>query len=159
MSPGHEACFLDTPRLSTLQALLLLLKARESSPKRGYYYRSWMTCKTIVTMAKDMELHEHHEIHTSGESCGSDPVECLTKTRIWQTAFVCEVFIGPPQGESSRKLRKTLLLTSYQAEQIWASILPLLMYRLSLQLPMSTNLKASSHANMPTLSATATTLA
>jgi hypothetical protein len=93
--------FLDTPRLSTIQALLLLLKAREGAPRRGYYYRSWMTCKSLVTMAKDLELQDHHEIHTSGGDCGSDPIECLTKTRIWQTALVCEMMIGGPQGISA----------------------------------------------------------
>ena len=95
----HESFFLDSPRLSNLQALLLLLKARESSPKRGYYYRSWMTCKTAITMAKDLELQEHHEIHESGQSCGTDPVDCLTKTRVWQTLLVCETMVGGPQGE------------------------------------------------------------
>ncbi|KIX01433.1 uncharacterized protein Z518_09159 [Rhinocladiella mackenziei CBS 650.93] len=96
----HEAYFLDSPRLSTLQALLLLLKARESAPKRGYYYRSWMTCKTAVSMAKDLELHEHHEIHSAGEPCGSDPIECLSKTRVWQTLLVCETMVGAPQGRT-----------------------------------------------------------
>ena len=94
----HEASFLDTPRLSTLQALLLLLKARESAPKKGYYYRSWMTVKTVVSMAKDLDLHEHHEIHETGDDCDSDPVECLTKTRIWQTTLAVEMMIGAPQG-------------------------------------------------------------
>jgi hypothetical protein len=98
ISSEHEAYFLDYPRLSTVQALLLLLKAREGAPKRGYYYRSWMTCKTIVTMAKDLELHEHHEIHSSGEDCGSDPVECFIKTRVWQTTLICEMMVGGPQG-------------------------------------------------------------
>jgi hypothetical protein len=97
----HEQHFLDTPRLSTLQALLLLLKARESAPKRGYYYRSWMTCRTIVFMAKDLEINEHYESHAGGKTCGSDPVECLTKTRIWQTILVCEMMVGAPQGMRS----------------------------------------------------------
>jgi len=96
--PEQEEHFLDTPRLSTLQALLLLLKARESVPKRGYYYRSWMTCKTIVTMSKDLDLHEHYSAHTDGQCCDSDPVECLTKTRIWQTILICEMMVGSPQG-------------------------------------------------------------
>ena len=94
----HEECFLDTPRLSTVQALLLLLKAREAAPKRGYYYRSWITCKTIVSMAKDLELHEHYATHQTGEACGSDPVECLNKTRVWQTILMCEMMVGAPQG-------------------------------------------------------------
>jgi hypothetical protein len=94
----HEDSFLDTPRLSTIQALLLLLKARESAPKRGYYYRSWMTCKTIASMAKDLDLHEHYNIHEKGKDCGSIPAECLTKTRVWSTLMVCEMMIGGPQG-------------------------------------------------------------
>jgi hypothetical protein len=49
-------------------------------------------------MAKDLELDEHHETHSAGEDCGSDPVECLTKTRLWQTLLICETMVGGPQG-------------------------------------------------------------
>ena len=89
---------MDVPRLSTIQALLILLKARESAPKRGYYYRSWMTIKTLVTMAKDLELHEHLEDHQAGRDCGSDATDCAVKTRIWQNIFMCEMMIAGPQG-------------------------------------------------------------
>jgi hypothetical protein len=85
--------------MSNLQALLLLLKARESSPKRGYYYRSWMTIKTAITMAKDLELHEHFDMHEEGQTCGADAVDCLIKTRIWQTLLICETMVGGPQGK------------------------------------------------------------
>jgi hypothetical protein len=98
LASKHENCFMDVPRLSTIQALIILLKAREAAPKRGYYYRSWMTVKTLVAMGKDLELHEHFEDHQAGRSCGSDPTECLVKTRIWQTIFVIEIMIGGPQG-------------------------------------------------------------
>ena len=91
---------MDVPRLSTVQAVMLLIKARESAPKRGYYYRSWITIKKIITMAHDLELHEHYEQHKSGVGCGSDPTECLIKTRIWQTLFILEVMVGGPQGAS-----------------------------------------------------------
>ena len=97
-SPGHEDYFLDTPRLSTLQGLLLLLKARESAPKRGYFYKSWMTVKTAVSMAKSLELDEHLAEHNANGSCDSDPIECLTKTRIWLTLMILEVVVGGPQG-------------------------------------------------------------
>ncbi|KAL8732632.1 MAG: hypothetical protein Q9166_002607 [cf. Caloplaca sp. 2 TL-2023] len=94
LASKHEDCFMDVPRLSTIQALLLLLKAREAAPKRGYYYRSWMTVKTLVAMAKDLELHEHYANHQAGQDCGHDPTECLIRTRIWQNIFVCEMMIG-----------------------------------------------------------------
>jgi hypothetical protein len=94
----HEDCFMDVPRLSTIQALLILLKARESAPKRGYYYRSWMTIKTLVAMGKDLELHEHLLDHQEGRGCNSDPSECMVKTRIWQNIYMCEMMIAGPQG-------------------------------------------------------------
>ena len=96
----HEENFADMPRLSTVQALLLLLKAREKTPKRGYYYRSWITVKKIVGMAKDLDLHEHFDLHESGGQCDSTPVECLSKTRVWQLAMMVEVMVGAPQGRS-----------------------------------------------------------
>ena len=94
----HEDSFMDVPRLSTIQALLILLKAREAIPKRGYYFRSWMTVKTLVAMAKDLELDEHYADHKEGTGCGSNATECLVKTRIWQNIYLCEMMIGGPQG-------------------------------------------------------------
>ena len=93
---------MDVPRLSTIQALLLLLKARESLPKKGYYYRSWQTVKTIVSMAKDLDIHEHYSTHAEGRPCDLSPIECLVHTRVWQALLVVEVMIGAPQGESQR---------------------------------------------------------
>lgn len=100
LATRHEDHFLDKPRISTLQALLLLLKARESAPKRGYFYKSWMTVKKIVSMAKSLELNDHLADHEDGGTCGSDPIECLLKTRIWQTLMIVEVMVGGPQGRN-----------------------------------------------------------
>lgn len=97
-STEHADAFMDVPRLSTLQGMLILLKAREAAPKRGYYYRSWMTVVQCVEMAKDLGLDEHFEEHKAGRPCGSDLADCITKTRIWQTVFACELMIGSPQG-------------------------------------------------------------
>lgn len=94
----HADSFMDVPRLSTLQALLIILKAREAVPKRGYYFRSWMSIVHCVAMARDLGLDEHFENHKTGKSCGSTPADCLTKTRVWQTIFVCETMIAAPQG-------------------------------------------------------------
>jgi hypothetical protein len=98
MATRHADAFMGTPRLSTLQALLLILKAREASPKRGYYYRSWMTVVQAVQMAKELGLDEHFEDHQVGRPCHSTPAECQLRTRIWQTIFVCEIMVGTPQG-------------------------------------------------------------
>lgn len=98
LSTEHESSFMDVPRLSTIQALLLLLKARESTPKKGYYYRSWQAVKTMISMSKDLDIHEHYGTHAEGKPCVLDPVKCLEQTRIWQTLLVVEAMVGGPQG-------------------------------------------------------------
>lgn len=76
------------------------MKARESVPKTGYYYRSWLTIVHLVAMAKDLQLNEHLEAHESGEECGAvNPEECATKTRVWHVLFAIELIVGGPQGE------------------------------------------------------------
>jgi hypothetical protein len=81
-----------------MQAMILLVKAREASPKRGYFWRSWMATVGLIAMAKDLELHEHYETHQMGKSCGSTGHDCVAKTRVWQVCMIFEVMIGGPQG-------------------------------------------------------------
>ncbi|KAI1174290.1 fungal-specific transcription factor domain-containing protein [Nemania sp. FL0916] len=100
LASKHADSFMDTPRLSTLQALLIILKAREAVPKRGYYYRSWMSIVHCVHMARDLGLDEHFDNHNAGKPCGSTAADCLTKTRVWQTIFICETMIAAPQGRN-----------------------------------------------------------
>lgn len=96
---------MDVPRLSTLQALLMILKAREAAPKRGYYYRSWMTVVQCVQMGKDLGLDEHYEDHQAGMACDFTPAECQLRKRIWQLIFVCEVMVGAPQGRHDHAVK------------------------------------------------------
>lgn len=104
----HEESFKDVPRLSTIQALVLLMKAREFSPTQGYYYKSWMALKYMITMAMDLGLDEHRQLHKGGDvSCKLTPGECLMRTRIWQTLFTLELFIGAPQGRSDYSVDET----------------------------------------------------
>ncbi|KAF2277497.1 uncharacterized protein EI97DRAFT_375360 [Westerdykella ornata] len=98
LASKHEESFKDVSRLSTMQAMILLLKAREASPKRGYFWRSWMTVVSLVAMGKDLDLHEHHETHQMGRPCGSSVHDCITKTRVWHMLFVLEIMVGGPQG-------------------------------------------------------------
>lgn len=98
LASRHADSFMDVPRQSTLQALLIILKAREAAPKRGYYYRSWMTVVQCVQMGKDLGLDEHYEDHQAGRPCDCTPDECQLRTRIWQVVFACEVMVGAPQG-------------------------------------------------------------
>ncbi|CAO2656691.1 Nn.00g054940.m01.CDS01 [Neocucurbitaria sp. VM-36] len=98
LATKHEESFKDVSRLSTMQAMVLLLKAREASPKRGYFWRSWMATVSLVAMAKDLELHEHYDTHQMGRSCGSTAHDCVAKTRVWQMCLIFEAMIGGPQG-------------------------------------------------------------
>ncbi|KAH0608934.1 uncharacterized protein H6S33_001162 [Morchella sextelata] len=98
MATRHVDCFFDVPRLSTVQALLLLLKARESAPQRGYFFRSWMSVVSIIAMARDLGLDRHSDLHKHGVGCGESPLDCMTRTRVWQACFVFELMICAPQG-------------------------------------------------------------
>lgn len=100
LAAKHEEHYKDVPRLSTVQALLILKKAREFNPKRGYFYRSWMAIKYIATMAMDLGLHEHMEQHKAGTPCKLPRADCLMHNRIWQTIAGLELIIGGPQGRS-----------------------------------------------------------
>ncbi|KAF3929818.1 hypothetical protein AA313_de0204428 [Arthrobotrys entomopaga] len=98
MASKHLDCFFDVPRISTIQALLLLLKARESAPQRGYFFRSYISIVTMMAMARDLGLDKHAELHKNGADCLDGPVECLTKTKVWQACFMLEFMVCAPQG-------------------------------------------------------------
>lgn len=95
----HEEACKHSSSLSIIQGMLLCLKAQESSPKRGYFYRSWMTLVSMIAMAKDLEIDQHYELHQSGQDC-EDPETCGIKYRVWHMLFVLETMIGGPQGRS-----------------------------------------------------------
>ncbi len=98
LAARHEESFKDVPRLSTIQAMILLTKAREFVPRRGYYYRSWMAVKYMTTMAFDLFIPEHYEQHRFGNKCKYSKTDCKIRTRIWQTLFLLEILVGAPQG-------------------------------------------------------------
>ncbi|KAF2857300.1 hypothetical protein K470DRAFT_223646 [Piedraia hortae CBS 480.64] len=100
LAARHEESFKDVPRLSTIQALLLLTKAREFQPRRGYFYRSWMTVKYMIGMAMDLLLHEHYDNHRGAIRCKKPREECLVLMRIWHTLFGLEILVGAPQGRT-----------------------------------------------------------
>jgi hypothetical protein len=100
LAARHEEGFKDVPRLSTIQAMLLLAKARESVPRRGYYYRSWMAVKYLTTMAFDLGLHEHYDQHHFGSGCRHSKADCMIRTRVWQSLFATELLVGAPQGRT-----------------------------------------------------------
>jgi hypothetical protein len=100
LASRHEESFKDVSRLSTLQATILLTKARESLSKRGYYWRSWMAVKYMYSMSVELGLEDHYGLHRTGNSCSLSRSDCLVHTRIWQSLFVLEMLVGAPMGRS-----------------------------------------------------------
>ncbi|KAF2217891.1 hypothetical protein CERZMDRAFT_63994 [Cercospora zeae-maydis SCOH1-5] len=100
LASRHEESFKDVPRLETIQAMIILMKARESISKRGYYYRSWMAVKYMTTSGIDLGLDIHHEQHRTTNKCNYNRVECMLRTRVWQTLFTLEILTGAPMGRS-----------------------------------------------------------
>ncbi|CAG8706270.1 12889_t:CDS:1, partial [Gigaspora rosea] len=46
--------FFDAPRLSTLQAQILLLKFQEGVHQSGFFFRSWLYFGVILRMAQEL---------------------------------------------------------------------------------------------------------
>lgn len=100
LAARHEESFKDVPRLDTIQAMILLMKARESISKRGYYYRSWMAVKYMTTSAIDLGLDTHIDQHRGGSTCREGKIDCMLRTRVWQTLLILEILCGAPLGRS-----------------------------------------------------------
>lgn len=113
LAARHEENYKDVPEVSTVQALIILLKAREFAPKPGYFYRSWMSLKYIITMAMDLDMHEHHEKHGAGTPCNLSRADCFMYTRIWQVLFGHELIIGGPQGRSDLSIEADTVNTTF----------------------------------------------
>lgn len=88
----YRESFRDAPRLSTIQAEVLNLKAFETrSEVTGYFYRCWYLLGCIIRMGKDLGLHrmaEHPE----------EPADSITGRRVWQVCLIMDQLMGTAQG-------------------------------------------------------------
>ncbi|CAG8477911.1 11316_t:CDS:2 [Diversispora eburnea] len=86
--------FLDVPRLSTIQAQILLLKFQEGIRRPGFFFRSWLCFGTIIRMAQDLGLDKNFDkwdLRISKE-------DKIVRKRIWQVCFLCDQFMSGAQG-------------------------------------------------------------
>jgi hypothetical protein len=86
--------FLDTPRLSTIQAQILMLKFQESIRRPGFFFRSWLYFGVIIRMAQDLGLNKSFDkwnVHISRE-------DMVARKRVWQICFMCDQFMSSAQG-------------------------------------------------------------
>lgn len=52
---------LDKPRLSTIQALLLIIKYQEGVKHNGFYFRTYMYTQMVIVLARVSGRHELHQ--------------------------------------------------------------------------------------------------
>ncbi|CAG8639761.1 10143_t:CDS:2, partial [Paraglomus occultum] len=86
--------FFDTPRLSTVQALILMLKYQEGIRRPGFFYRSWVHFGTITRMVQDPGLNRSFDKY-------SYPIsneDMIARKRVWQVCFLCDQFMSGAQG-------------------------------------------------------------
>ncbi|CAG8505394.1 10052_t:CDS:2 [Ambispora gerdemannii] len=86
--------FLDTPRLSTVQAQILMLRFQEGIRRPGFFFRSWLYFGVIVRMAQDLGLNKNFDkwnILISRE-------DLIVRKRVWQICFLCDQLMSGTQG-------------------------------------------------------------
>ncbi|CAG8657127.1 20217_t:CDS:2 [Gigaspora margarita] len=89
--------YFDAPRLSTLQAQLLLLKFQEGVRRSGFFFRSWLYFGVILRMAQELDLEKNFEkwnLEISRE-------DMIVRKRLWQTCFIYDQLMGGAQGRET----------------------------------------------------------
>ncbi|CAJ0768782.1 6939_t:CDS:2 [Entrophospora sp. SA101] len=89
--------FLDAPRLSTIQAQLLMMKFQENTQKPGFFFRSWLSFGSIIRMAEELGLNKNYDewnLRLSAE-------DAIVRKRVWQACFLFDQFMSGAQGRSA----------------------------------------------------------
>ncbi|KAI8983458.1 fungal-specific transcription factor domain-containing protein [Pilobolus umbonatus] len=85
--------FMDVPRLSTIQGLVLILKYQETYQRKGYLHRSQFYLQLAVRMAFDLGLSEVPN--------GMDSYELESKRRTFWVLFTYDLLMNIEQGQRS----------------------------------------------------------
>nr|CAG8508457.1 14848_t:CDS:2 [Entrophospora candida] len=89
--------FLDAPRLSTIQAQLLMMKFQENTQKPGFFFRSWLSFGSIIRMAEELGLNKNYDewnLRLSVE-------DAIVRKRVWQACFLFDQFMSGAQGRNA----------------------------------------------------------
>ncbi|KAF9996753.1 hypothetical protein BGZ65_007669 [Modicella reniformis] len=84
---------LDKPRLSTIQALLLIIKYQEGVKHTGFYFRTYMYSQMVIVLARELQLHK-----TAPVNMKLDPESHEVRRRLFWSIFVLDQFISLSQG-------------------------------------------------------------
>ena len=91
---------MQSTELSTLQALLMLLKANQMAFGRERHDRFSNAVVQCVRLAKRLGLDDHFRDHQAGIVCEHSSTTCQLLKRIWEV-ILCEVVVGGSQGEKN----------------------------------------------------------
>ncbi|KAG0083688.1 hypothetical protein BGZ93_001665, partial [Podila epicladia] len=86
---------LDKPRLSTIQALLLIIKYQEGVKHTGFYFRTYMYAQMVIVLARELQLHK-----TTPVNVKLDPESHEVRRRLFWVIFVLDQFISVSQGRT-----------------------------------------------------------
>ncbi|KAF9922668.1 hypothetical protein FBU30_007215 [Linnemannia zychae] len=86
---------LDKPRLSTIQALMLIIKYQEGVKHNGFYFRTYMYTQMVIVLARELQLHR-----TSPVSMKLDKESHEVRRRLFWAIFTLDQFISVSQGRA-----------------------------------------------------------
>jgi hypothetical protein len=128
LSERHKKHFDDAPRVSTMQARLLLMKANEFKMRHGFHYRSWSSIASIVQMGRDLKIDDHLDLHMNSLCLSEHEEDCIVLTRLWSVCFVLELMIGGSQGRTNFStlfehldIENKLVFPTMAQEECWVS--------------------------------------
>ncbi|KAI1320205.1 hypothetical protein EDD11_001810 [Mortierella claussenii] len=86
---------LDKPRLSTIQALLMIIKYQEGVKHTGFYFRTYMYTQMVIVLARELQLHK-----TTPVNAKLDPESHEVRRRLFWAVFVLDQFLSVSQGRT-----------------------------------------------------------
>ncbi|KAF9201013.1 hypothetical protein BGZ49_008763 [Haplosporangium sp. Z 27] len=86
---------LDKPRLSTIQALLMIIKYQEGVRNTGFYFRTYMYTQMVIVLARELQLHK-----TTPVNAKLDPESHEVRRRLFWAIFVLDQFMCVSQGRT-----------------------------------------------------------
>ncbi|KAF9360126.1 hypothetical protein BGX26_010468 [Mortierella sp. AD094] len=86
---------LDKPRLSTIQALLMVIKYQEGVRNTGFYFRTYMYTQMVIVLARELQLHK-----TTPVNAKLDPESHEVRRRLFWAIFVLDQFLSVSQGRT-----------------------------------------------------------
>ncbi|KAG0334314.1 hypothetical protein BG000_008431 [Podila horticola] len=86
---------MDKPRLSTIQALLMIIKYQEGVKNTGFYFRTYMYTQMVIVLARELQLHKATHVNAK-----LDPENHEVRRRLFWAIFVLDQFLAVSQGRT-----------------------------------------------------------